>query len=50
VFVTQPTVDYGRVSELLSMPIGSIGPTRARSLAHLSRNPELRALRDRRPG
>ena len=46
VFVTQSAVDYSHVSELLSMPIGSIGPIRARSLARLSRNHGLLALRD----
>ena len=53
VLVTRPAVDYSHVSELLSMPIGSIGPTRARSLARLSRNHHLVALRDasnERPG
>jgi RNA polymerase sigma factor (sigma-70 family) len=43
--LTQPTLDYQQVSNLLTMPIGSIGPIRARSLARLSRHPELRALR-----
>jgi RNA polymerase sigma factor (sigma-70 family) len=46
VFVTQSTVDYSHVSEQLSMPIGSIGPIRARALARLSRNHNLVALRD----
>ena len=53
VFVTQSTVDYSHVSEQLSMPIGSIGPIRARALARLSRNHHLVALRDasnERPG
>ena len=44
--VTEPAVDYRHVSELLSMPIGSIGPIRARALTRLSRNRRLVALRD----
>ena len=46
VLATQPALDYDRVSEVLSMPRGSIGPIRARSLARLSRNPHLRALHE----
>jgi hypothetical protein len=42
----QPAADYQRVSEVLGIPPGSIGPTRARALARLSRNPQLQALRD----
>ena len=45
VFVAQSADDYSQVSELLSMPIGSIGPIRARSLARLSRDRGLLALR-----
>ena len=44
--LVQPTLDYQQISDRLAMPVGSIGPIRARSLARLSRNPELRALRD----
>ena len=44
VLASRPALGYDHVSELLSMPIGSIGPIRARSLARLSRNPHLRAL------
>jgi RNA polymerase sigma factor (sigma-70 family) len=43
--LTQPTLDYQQISNRLLMPVGSIGPIRARSLARLSRHPELRALR-----
>jgi RNA polymerase sigma factor (sigma-70 family) len=43
--LTQPTLDYQQISERLAMPVGSIGPIRARSLARLSHHPELRALR-----
>ena len=39
-----PAADYGKISATLDMPIGSIGPTRARSLARLERHPELREL------
>ncbi len=44
--LVQPTLDYQQISDRLAMPVGSIGPIRARSLARLSRNAELRALRD----
>lgn len=40
---TTPT-DYRDISAKLDMPIGSIGPTRARSLDRLSRHRELREL------
>jgi len=42
--VTQPSLDYRQVSEQLSMPVGSIGPMRARALARLGRHAQLRAL------
>jgi RNA polymerase sigma factor (sigma-70 family) len=42
--VAQPNLDYQQLGELLEMPIGSIGPTRARSLARLERDDELRHL------
>lgn len=35
---------YQEISELLDMPIGSIGPTRARCLEQLARTAEVRAL------
>jgi RNA polymerase sigma factor (sigma-70 family) len=41
--VTEP-VDYRQISAKLDMPIGSIGPTRARSLTRLGRHQELREL------
>jgi RNA polymerase sigma factor (sigma-70 family) len=37
----EPTASYAAISESLGMPIGSIGPTRARSLARLRRDREL---------
>lgn len=38
----QPDTDYRRISAALKMPVGSIGPTRARGLTGLSRDPDLR--------
>jgi RNA polymerase sigma factor (sigma-70 family) len=37
--------NYQRASEVLDRPVGSIGPTRMRALARLSRDPEILALR-----
>ena len=42
--VDQPSLDYQQLGELLHMPIGSIGPTRARGLARLEHDVELRRL------
>ena len=39
--LAHPTMSYIEISAALGMPIGSIGPTRARSLARLRRDPEL---------
>jgi hypothetical protein len=51
VLLTKPALHYQQVSALLSIPIGSIGPTRSRSLARLSRHPRLRAVhRDQSSG
>lgn len=44
VLLTQPDLDYRRVGEQLSMPLGSIGPSRARALERLARDPHLRAV------
>ena len=44
VLLTQPELDYRRLGEELSMPLGSIGPSRARALARLARDPHLRAV------
>jgi RNA polymerase sigma factor (sigma-70 family) len=44
VLVTQPELSYEDVGRLLAMPIGSIGPTRARSLDRLRRSTKLQAL------
>lgn len=42
--VAQPNLDYRELGTLLEMPVGSIGPTRARGLARLERDAELRHL------
>jgi hypothetical protein len=36
--------DYQHISQALAMPIGSIGPIRARSIARLLRHPELHRI------
>jgi RNA polymerase sigma factor (sigma-70 family) len=45
VLTTNPELSYEEVARRLSMPVGSIGPTRARSLDRLRRNGGLQALR-----
>lgn len=40
----RPALEYEQVGSILHMPVGSIGPTRARGLANLERHAELRAL------
>ncbi len=45
VLLTQPTLEYREIAEMLSIPIGSIGPTRARCLARLACDTQLRAQR-----
>jgi RNA polymerase sigma factor (sigma-70 family) len=44
VLVSRPELSYEEIGRILDMPIGSIGPTRARALDRLSRSNELRAL------
>ena len=44
VLLTQPDLDYRQVGEQLSMPVGSIGPSRARALARLARHAPLRGF------
>ena len=44
VLLVTTSTDYRSISARLDMPIGSIGPTRARSLDRLSRHRELRDL------
>jgi RNA polymerase sigma factor (sigma-70 family) len=41
--VAKPELSYEQVSEALGMPVGSIGPTRLRSLSCLQRSGRLRA-------
>jgi RNA polymerase sigma factor (sigma-70 family) len=43
--VLRPELSYEEVGRRLAMPVGSIGPTRARCLDRLSRDVRLRALR-----
>jgi RNA polymerase sigma factor (sigma-70 family) len=42
---SESATDYVAIGGELAMPVGSIGPTRARCLARLARHPELIALR-----
>jgi RNA polymerase sigma factor (sigma-70 family) len=44
VLTVSPELSYEEVARRLSMPIGSIGPTRVRSLERLRKSSELRAL------
>jgi RNA polymerase sigma factor (sigma-70 family) len=41
ILLAQPTLSYAGIATALEAPIGSIGPTRGRSLARLRRDPEL---------
>jgi RNA polymerase sigma factor (sigma-70 family) len=43
-FLSEPPLDYRQVGAELSMPVGSIGPSRARALAQLARHAPLRAV------
>ena len=47
--LTDPPVPYEEISARLGIPIGSIGPTRARALDQLRRTRALRDLRDMGP-
>lgn len=47
--IQDPPVPYAEISARLGMPIGSIGPTRARCLGHLRRCPALAALIEGEP-
>ncbi|PWN02676.1 sigma-70 family RNA polymerase sigma factor [Nocardioides silvaticus] len=47
--MADPPVPYEVISERLGIPIGSIGPTRARALDQLRRTSALRGLRDAGP-
>jgi RNA polymerase sigma factor (sigma-70 family) len=44
--IARPGLSYEQVGEALGMPIGSIGPTRRRSITRLARMRQIRALRD----
>lgn len=44
--LADPPVPYAEISERLGIPVGSIGPTRARALAQLRRSPALSGLAD----
>jgi DNA-directed RNA polymerase specialized sigma24 family protein len=41
-----PPLSYAEISERLEMPMGGIGPNRARCLDRLRKSPELTALGD----
>ncbi len=45
---SDPPLPYAEISRRLSIPVGSIGPTRARALSTLRRAPELRGHRAER--
>jgi RNA polymerase sigma factor (sigma-70 family) len=45
ILIEDPPVPYDEICRRLDMPIGSIGPTRARALARIRRYPALSALR-----
>jgi RNA polymerase sigma factor (sigma-70 family) len=45
--LVDPPVSYEEISRRLDMPIGSIGPTRARALRELRNSPAIAALFDR---
>jgi RNA polymerase sigma factor (sigma-70 family) len=47
--IQDPPVPYAEISAKLGIPVGSIGPTRARCLSHLRRSPALAALIDGEP-
>jgi RNA polymerase sigma factor (sigma-70 family) len=48
--VSDPPPGYTEISKALSMPVGSIGPTRARCLERLRRSPHLIAAFGKEPG
>lgn len=43
--VAEPELSYEEIAGILDIPIGSIGPTRARALQRLARDPELRPFK-----
>ncbi len=48
--ISDPPLGYTEISQKLHMPVGSIGPTRARCLERLRRSPDLTAVLDSQPG
>ena len=46
VLIEEPPVPYAQISARLSLPVGSIGPTRSRCLEKLRRDPAIAALID----
>lgn len=44
---TDPPLDYAEISEILDIPVGSIGPTRARLLAKVKEELSRRGITDR---
>jgi RNA polymerase sigma factor (sigma-70 family) len=48
--IQDPSPSYAEVSSALGMPVGSIGPTRARCLASLRRSPHLAVFLSERAG
>ena len=42
--LTDPPLSYGAISSKLGIPVGAIGPTRARALERLRHTPALAAL------
>lgn len=44
VLMSSPAPSYGQVAQALAMPIGSIGPTRARGIEQLRRDPRIKEL------
>jgi RNA polymerase sigma factor (sigma-70 family) len=42
--IAQPEPTYAEIAEALDIPVGSIGPTRARALERLSRDRRLRSV------
>jgi len=46
VLIEEPPVPYAEISARLSLPVGSIGPTRSRCLEKLRRDPAIAALID----
>ena len=48
--VSDPPTPYDEISDILGMPIGSIGPTRARALAQLSKTRAFRAWHEATSG